>query len=619
LKYNTFQLQNNFTKFTNRHTLTFGAYSEKYHSWNLFMNCCRQSAYGYNSLADFYADANGFLANPNRAVAPITLRAFQISYSNVPGVTQPPQLLDVWYSAGYVQDEWRPRSNLSVTGGLRFDVSAFKNTAYSNPDADRLTFRDENGQPIQYVTGAMPDTKVLWSPRIGVNWDALSDQTTQVRGGTGLFSGRPAYVWISNQIGNTGVLTGFDQFDQTATVPLFSRPFSPDPNRYKPTNVTGAPAASYELALTDENFKFPQVWRTNIAIDRRLPWGMTGTAEYIYSSDVNGVYYINANLPAAQAAFTGVDNRPRYTSNRIHSNVTNAIVLKNQDVGDTWNLAFSGTKTFPGGFFKTAYSYGEAKNTVDPGSIAFGSWNNNQHPGDPNNPGIGYASGSPGHRFFLTGSYSKEYFRFGATTFSAFLEARQPTTSFGGPTNTSYVLSGDLNGDGGTTNDLIYIPRDRSEMNFQTYTQNNRTYTAEEQAAAWEALIAQDDYLSQHRGEYAQRGAVFLPLVKRLDFNIAQDLFATMKGRRHAFQFRVDFINFGNLLNSDWGVAQRLVSNSPLLVPTAAQGGPVDTLGRAQYRLRLINNEYMTRTLEQTADANTDVWRIQFMIRYTFN
>jgi hypothetical protein len=260
---------------------------------------------------------------------------------------------------------------------------------------------------------------------------------------------------------------------------------------------------------------------------------------------------------------------------------------------------------------RAAYSYGEAKNTVDPGSIAFGSWNNNQHPGDPNNPGIGYSSGSPGHRFFLAGSYSKEYFGFGATSFSAFYEAR----TIG---NTSYVFSGDLNSDGGTSNDLLYIHRDVSEMNFQAFTASGRTYTAADQAAAWNAYIEQDDYLREHRGQYAQRGAVFLPLVKRLDLSASQDLFATLKGRRHSFQFRVDFINFGNLLSSNWGVAQRLVSNSPLVVPTSAQGGVVDSQGRAQYRLRVVDGELMTRSLQQTADLN-DVWRVQFMLRYTFN
>ena len=42
-----------------------------------------------------------------------------------------------WYSGGYVQDEWRPRRNLTVTGGPRFDVSAFENTAY--PERRRPT------------------------------------------------------------------------------------------------------------------------------------------------------------------------------------------------------------------------------------------------------------------------------------------------------------------------------------------------------------------------------------------------------------------------------------------------------------------------------------------------
>ena len=61
---------------------------------------------------------------------------------------------------------------------------------------------------------------------------------------------------------------------------------------------SGQPAASYELNVTDNDFRFPQVWRSNIAVDRRLPGGWTGTAEYIYNRDVNGIYYINANLPA---------------------------------------------------------------------------------------------------------------------------------------------------------------------------------------------------------------------------------------------------------------------------------------------------------------------------------
>lgn len=599
LRYNTFQLQNNFTKFTSKHTLTFGATLERYESENVFFPGS-QSVYVYNSLNDFYTDLNGYLANPGRTTSPVNLRRFQVRYNNIPGQEKPVQPLEVLYGGVYGQDEWSVSDNLKVTAGLRIDVPRFGETGYQNALADALTFRDENGQPVQYQTAKLPDPKILWSPRLGFNWNANEARTTQFRGGTGIFTGRPAYVWISNQIGNTGVLTGFLQADNTTAFP-----FNPDPARYKPTNVTGAPAASYELALTDPDFKFPQVWRSNFAIDQRLPWGVSVTAEFLYNRDINGVYYINANLPAAQAAFSGADNRPRYTSNRIFSNVANAVVLKNQNVGSSWNAAFSANKTFRGGFVRTAYSYGEAKNTVDAGSIAFGSWNGNPTPGDPNNPGVGFSGGSPGHRAFLTGSYTREYFGFGATGFSFFYEAR----TIG---NTSYLVSGDINGDGGTLNDLVYIARDMSEMNFETFTASGRTFTAAEQAMAWNAYIDQDKYLSRNRGQFAQRGAVFLPLVHRIDFSLTQDLFKSLKGRRHELQFRADVLNFGNLLNSNWGVAQRLISNQPLI----ARGA--DAQGRALYRMRNIGSELLSRSYQQTADLN-DVYRVQFMLRYSFN
>ena len=245
---------------------------------------------------------------------------------------------------------------------------------------------------------------------------------------------------------------------------------------------------------------------------------------------------------------------------------------------------------------------------MDPGSIAFGSWNNNEHSGDPNNPGVGFSPvGRAGHRFFLTGTYGKDLFSFGRTSVSAFYEVRNIGVA-------SFTYSGDLNGDGGTSNDLLYIPRDQSEMNFQTFTVGTRTYTAAEQAAAWDAFISQDKYLSERRGEYARRGGVLLPLVHRMDVSIAQDLFTNIRGRRHSLQVRADVLNFGNLLNSKWGVGQRLISNQPL---TVTAGQQADAQGRALYRLRVINNELMSKSLETTAFLN-DVYRFQVSLRYQF-
>lgn len=607
LRYNSFQFQNNFSIFRANHSLTFGVSAERYRSENVFFPGS-QSVYVYNSLDDFYADTNDYLANPNRTASPVTLRRFQVRWANIPGQEKPIQPLKVFYLSFYGQDEWQVNKDVKLSMGLRFDVPNFGDTGFENAQVNNLSFRDENGQTARYSTSKLPDAKILFSPRVGFNWDVSGNQKTQVRGGTGLFTGKPAYVWISNQIGENGILTGFEQIDNTT-----ARPFNPDPDHYKPTQVSGTPAASYGLAFTDTDFKFPQLWRSNLAVDHRLPYDLIGTAEFLYSRDVNGIYYINANLAPSSTNFSGTDTRPRWTAgNRINGNISSAIVLKNQNDGYAWNMAASLERPFQNGVFaKMAYSYGKAKNTTDPGSIAFGSWNNNQHPGDPNNPELGFAANSPGHRIFAAVSYRAEYFKMGATTVSLFAEGQTAG-------NASYTFAGDLNGDGGTSNDLIYIHRDISEMNFQEYAASGRTFTAQQQAQAWNAFIEQDNYLSANRGKYAERNGIFLPMVYRADLSIAQDVFANFANVRNNFQIRLDILNIGNLLNSDWGVGQRLVTTQPLTVPSSAQGGQADAQGRAQYRLRNIGGELISKSLEQTAGIG-DVWRVQIGLRYSFN
>jgi hypothetical protein len=615
LRYHTFQAQDSFTWNRNDHTLTFGATVERYKSDNVFFPGA-QSVYVYNSLSDFYTDANGFLANPNRTTSPVNLAIFQVRWMNIPGLSEPEQPLGVWYTGAYAQDDWRIGRNFKVTYGLRMDIPFFDNTGYDNSVADQLTFRDENGNPVQYQTAKLPNASILWSPRAGFNWDVNGNNKTQVRGGTGVFTGPPPYVWISNQIGNTGVLTGFQDLRNTTT-----RPFNPNPDAYKPTTVTGAPASSYELALTDPNYKFPQTWRSNIGLDQKLPGGLVGTADFIYNRDVNGTYYINANLAPPNTAFVGADNRPRWTtSNRINPTVQDATVLKNESSGYSWLASVSVQKNVKAGFVKAAYSYGQAKDTVDAGSIAFGSWVNNQISIDPNNPATAYSATSPGSRVFVAGSYRFDEGKIGATTVSVFWSGYNNPCIAQTSMGCSYTYSGDLNGDGGTSNDLIYIPRDTSEMNFQAFTQGGHTYTAAEQAQAWNTYISQDSYLSQHRGQYAVRGAVFLPMVWRADLSIAQDLFKNIGGKKNGLQFRVDFLNFSNFLNHNWGVGQRLINPQPLIVPSAAQGGPADPSGKAWYRLRVVNNQLMTTSLQPTTGSTfDDVYRIQFSFTYRFN
>jgi hypothetical protein len=609
LRYSSYQIQDNFTVDLGNHVLTFGFSGEKYRSENVFFPG-KQSVYVYSSLADFYTDANDYIANPNRTTSPVTLNRFQVRYNNIPGQVKPLQPLDVYYVGAYAQDEWQVSKTLRLTMGLRFDVPSFGETGFKNANADSLTFRDENNAPVKYLTAKLPDAKVLLSPRVGFNWDVFGDRTTQVRGGTGIFTGRPAYVWISNQIGNTGVLTGFLNVTNTKNYP-----FNPDPEKYKPTAVTGAPASTYELALTDPDFKFPQQWRSNIAVDQKLPFGMVGTVEFLYGREVNGIYYLNANQSQPNGAFTGPDNRPRWIPvtgtnvARINQNVQNAVVMKNQDKGFSYSISASLERPLADGLYgKIAYNYGVSKNTVDPGSIAFGSWSSNQVPGNPNNAPLAFSINSPGHRLFASLSYRAEYFDIGATTVSLFYDA----VTIG---NGSYTYSGDLNGDGNSSNDLIYVPKDKSEMNFVQYTASGVTFTPAEQADAWEAYIKQDKYLSSRRGQYAERAGTFLPMVFRADVSVVQEVFADLLEKKQTLQFRLDILNIGNLINKSWGGSQRFVSNQPLIVSSTAQA---DAQGKAQYTMRNFSGKLMTTSFEKTS-LLSDVYSLQLSVKYFFN
>jgi hypothetical protein len=603
LRYHSYQLQDNYTIYLPNHSLTFGVSVEKYHSDNVFFPGA-QSIYVYDSLGAFYADANCYLANVaspgSCASSGVPVRLFQVEWSNIPGQDQPIQPLDVLYSGVYAQDVWRPIRDLTLTAGLRVDAPKFKNTAYDNVVADTMTFRDASGAAVHYNSGVLPGVNILFSPRFGFNYDVNGEQHTQIRGGTGIFTGRPAYVWISNQIGNTGVLTGFFQASNTTAYP-----FNPDPDTYKGA-ATGGPASSFQLALTDPNFKFPQLWRSNIAVDQRLPWGLSGTAEVLYSKDVNGIGYINANLPEPQTQFSGPDRRRRWTSNRIYSNVSNAIVLTNEGKGYSWSTAFSLERAFQGGLFaKVGYAYGVSKNTVDAGSIASGSWSGNPIALDANNPVAGYSQFSPGPRLFGVVSYTHEFFAGSPTSVSVYFDGRRAG-------NGSYVTQGDMNGDGANGNDLIYIPRDTSEMNFVSQTVGTTTYTRAQQQAAWDAFIQQDPYLSKRRGGYAERNAIFLPMVYRADMSISQDVGRTIGSRPNRLQIRLDILNVTNLINHDWGVSQSLVTSRPLTY----RG--VDATGAPTYWLATVGGQLISRSFQKNA-TTADVWRMQLGVRYMLN
>jgi hypothetical protein len=310
--------------------------------------------------------------------------------------------------------------------------------------------------------------------------------------------------------------------------------------------------------------------------------------------------------------------------NRINNDIGNQVtvnyVLQNGNEGSSWNFSQSLSKTTTFGLsVRGAYSYGVSRTLVDPESTAATSYQRVSTFGDPNNSGVSYSMWSPGHRVFVLGSYSHEYFKFGATSVSVFWEAREAQASSTPSSRFSYIYGGDLNGDG-VTNDLIYIPKDTSEMNFSAFTTpNGITYSADQQAAAFEAFIQQDSYLKDHRGGYAKRNAGVMPMFNRADMSISQDFFKNVHDQRNAFQLRLDIFNLGNLLNSGWGVSWQQVASTNTNNQVQILTNPAaDAQGRATYRLATVNNQLITKSVSRSAFTG-DVYQWMLSLRYSFN
>lgn len=607
LSYSTFQLQDNFTYYAGKHTFTAGYNLERMSFDNTFVQMA-VGVYTYASLNDFYTAANTYLANPNATTSPVNVIRYQQQYSALPGNAKPTSRTKVTYTGLYFQDEWAPFVNFNLTAGLRADVPFFDKTGVLNEAAAEMTFRDENENPLMVRTDKMPDPKVLWSPRLGFNWDVFSDKSLQVRGGTGVFTGRPPFVWIGNQIGQNGVTIGTTSLENTTSIP-----FNPDITANYPANPTLPP--SYQLNITDEDYKFPQVWKSNIAIDKSLFAGIVGTLEFIYSKNINAVRYLDINQNDPIGTFEGSDNRLRYpggVANRLNPSITNNYYLTSTNKGYSYSLTAQLERPFNNSLFaRVAYNYGRAKDIMSAGSTASGSYNGIYAVNGSNYPDLAFSDNDLRHRVIGSVSYRKEYAGFGATQISLFYQAQNQGRF-------SYTYSGDMNGDNVFGNDLLYVPNSANELTFLPITDRSGTvlFTPEQQEAAFEAYIAQDNYLNDRRGQYTERNGVLMPWVYRADLSLVQEFFVNTGGKRNTLQLRADVFNVGNLINNNWGVGQRYINRSPLIAAgTSADGAP-------QYRMATLGigaNQTLLNSTYQTSITQNDVWTAQLGIRYIFN
>jgi hypothetical protein len=467
----------------------------------------------------------------------------------------------------YAQDEWKVIPNLKITYGVRLEKPFYLDKMQNNPAIDALTFADGEKMNV----GTWPKSQLIVSPRFGFNYDVKGDRSLQVRGGTGIFTGLLPFVWFTNQPTNSGMIQvpEIGWGSQGGQANLVGFKFNPDYKAVIANNpalfpqTPGILPSNASLAQVGKNFKFPQVWRSNFAVDVELPWSMVFTAEAIVSKDINAVIQKNINEAPLTGQLMGPDNRPywrpaitspasaAYNYYRIAQGISNAMELTNTNKGYQYSLTAQLVKNFTKGLSGMfAYTYTVAKDvTSNPGSSASSAWSSNSAVGSLNDPVLGWSGFATPHKLVGDISYKIEYAKNFATTVSLVYQGYQTG-------RWSYTYSNDLNGDGNSS-DLMYIPANENELTFvdaKDSKTNAILMTAAEQQTAFWNYVNSNDYLKSHKGKYAERFGEIQPWIHRFDAKIIQDIFSNFgTNRKYTLQFSLDLLNIGNMINDKWG------------------------------------------------------------------
>ena len=565
LKQKVFQFSDNLSFVKGNHTVTFGVSFEKFE----FDNSFNLGAYGGQGVFFPTSTMEGFgeYVSSGALQEAFDFAIAQNATLNENGEGNPGGWslaeTNVGQMSFYTQDEWDVSNNLKLTYGIRFDKPLYFDTAQKAQEVidnaccnvPSIPYVNPNtGETVTIDNTQMPSNKVLFSPRFGFNYNHKGEDKLQLRGGSGVFTGRLPFVWIGNQISSPEV---------------------------------------FFLQAVDPDFKFPQVWRTNLGTDYRFDGGLILTGDLSYTKDINAAHVQNWGLLPPSGTLGGVDNRPIYTANDL---INNAYVMTNSDKGSTWNATLKGQKTFGEGYYvMLAYNYLNSQdvNSIE-AEITGDAFAFNAALGNVNDAVLANSKYGDQHR--VIGVASKKW-KYGndkwATTVSTFFEYAK-----GGRFN--YTYGGDINGDGSNLNDLLYIPTS-AEI-------NQMEFSGAGQGAAFDAYISQDDYLSERRGEYAERYGALSPWRSRWDLKILQDYNIKINDKKtNTIQISMDMLNVGNLISSDWGLIQQPNNVQPIGVSLdAATSMPTYTF-----------NPDLKETFGYDSSLASR-WQVQFGLRYIF-
>ena len=582
-------INDNFTYYLGNHKLTGGLNFEHQLAENSYM---RQGTgyYRYASMEDFMSGA-----------APVGV-ALAYGYD---GELEPVAKVRFNQFGLYLQDEWNIKENLKVNVGIRFDDIVYNDKGLIPNNA--LYELDFGGRHID--VGKWPSSNIQVSPRLGFTWDVFNNKTLKVRGGTGLFAGRLPLVFFTNMPTNSGMIqnlviakagdarlanfTGGMTTDINGMREKLGAPLSLDANGVIPSAIAGV----------DPDFKMPQVWKTSLAVDYQIPvsFPLTVTGEMTYSKDVYAVHLDNWNQKNPDDTWqrmSGADNRYLYPVKKDdwnYTNYSNACVLTNNSEGYAWTANITvNAEPIKDMNVMMAYTHTVSKEVSGmPGSNASSAWSKLHTVNGPNVVERRNSVYVIPDRLIANVSY-----RYNKEHFSLFYNGYSPA-------GYSYVYDNDINGDGNAS-DLMYIPRNDSEINFAT---------EDDRVRFWQ-FVEQDDYLNNHRGEYADVCAARAPWVHRFDFRWAHDFDLKIGKTTHKLQLIANVENIGNLLNSKWGVEKQIPGTSDYMFKLLSVTNQKDVLNGAQPIFK------MNTDMKTTFDYNhsyAQCWRLQLGVKYYFN
>jgi len=599
---NIFNIINNTNLYLGDHKVTLGASYEFQMANNSYM----RNGTGYYR----YASVDDFL---NQA-AP---RDFALTYGYA-GEKNPAAEVAFNQIGIYAQDEWNVNPNFKLTVGVRADNISYQNNLIRNNAIYGLDF---GGRKID--TGEWPTSKIQVSPRAGFSWDVMGDQTMKLRGGTGMFTGRLPLVFFTNMPTNSGMVQGsyaaVTRYDANGNVtsanPILTQLAGP-----MITNVndmitilglqnTISPedgALPRDINGIDPDFKMPQVWKNSLALDYNVPvsFPLSVTLEGIYTQSINAVMLQNYNLKQPDNTwqrFNGADDRYIYpaTADLTYTS-RNAYILANNS--DGWS-AIGNITVFAEPLenlnLMVAYTYTESKEISGmPGSNAASAYTGLFQINGPHLPEVQRSQFVVPSKAIASVAYRIPYANnHMATTVNLFYSGFSPQ-------GFSFAYTNDMNGDGIAT-DLIYIPNAKGEINFVSAADEN----------AFFAFVEQDKYLSKNKGSYAEAFSARAPWTHRFDLRLAQDFSINVAGQRNTLQFTLDFLNFGNLLNSEWGVYKNMsgANNGRILTYEGTDENNTPTFSM----VKDSGGNYLTESYSTLYNFN-QTWRLQLGVRYFF-